>query len=113
MRFGYTQVLKTSGHAWYAYPADLSTKISTSHILFLYTAGGLKYWKRTDSERVASDSYYRREPSASVEMTSYALLAYLISDDKDIMDARPVVRWMNTQRSALGGYSSTQVSCIH
>ena len=81
--------------------------------ILTYTAGGLKYWKRTDSERVASDCYYHKEPSASVEMTSYALLAYLISDDKGIVDARPVVRWMNTQRSALGGYSSTQVSSVH
>ncbi|XP_072051680.1 LOW QUALITY PROTEIN: pregnancy zone protein-like [Amphiura filiformis] len=71
-------------------------------------AGGLMYWKRTDNEPMESDCIYCRPPSASVEMTSYALLAYLTSDDKDVADAMPIVRWMNQQRSALGGYSSTQ-----
>ena len=78
------------------------------YIFFLQDAG-LKYWKRIDDEVIPDDCHYCKPPSASVEMTSYALLAYLLSEDKNIAESMAIVSWMNKQRSALGGYSTTQV----
>ena len=51
-------------------------------------------------------------PSADVEVTAYALLSYL-QQDLDFgavyEKVMPIVKWLNTQRNALGGFSSTQV----
>ncbi|PKU29528.1 hypothetical protein llap_20168 [Limosa lapponica baueri] len=48
--------------------------------------------------------------SAEVEMTSYALLTYTLLGD--VASALPVVKWLSQQRNALGGFSSTQDTCV-
>lgn len=44
--------------------------------------------------------------SSDVEMTSYALLTYLLTHD--LNDALRIVRWLVSQSNSLGAYSSTQ-----
>nr|UVI26863.1 thioester-containing protein [Pinctada fucata] len=41
-----------------------------------------------------------------IETTAYAMLAYLKKEDTS--GARPIMRWLNDQRTELGGYRSTQ-----
>ncbi|XP_061457145.1 C3 and PZP-like alpha-2-macroglobulin domain-containing protein 8 isoform X3 [Rhineura floridana] len=48
--------------------------------------------------------------SAEVEMTAYALLTYTMLGD--VASALPVVKWLSQQRNALGGFSSTQDTCV-
>ncbi|XP_074161873.1 C3 and PZP-like alpha-2-macroglobulin domain-containing protein 8 [Sminthopsis crassicaudata] len=48
--------------------------------------------------------------SAEVEMTAYALLTYTLLGD--VASALPVVKWLSQQRNALGGFSSTQDTCV-
>nr|XP_034973051.1 C3 and PZP-like alpha-2-macroglobulin domain-containing protein 8 [Zootoca vivipara] len=48
--------------------------------------------------------------SAEVEMTAYALLTY--TSLGDVASALPVVKWLSQQRNALGGFSSTQDTCV-
>ncbi|XP_078694938.1 alpha-2-macroglobulin-like isoform X5 [Branchiostoma floridae x Branchiostoma belcheri] len=52
---------------------------------------------------------YYKSPSAEVEMTSYALLAYMATGERDaLLKGLPIVRWLTQQRNAYGGFSSTQ-----
>ncbi|XP_078666355.1 C3 and PZP-like alpha-2-macroglobulin domain-containing protein 8 isoform X2 [Branchiostoma floridae x Branchiostoma belcheri] len=48
--------------------------------------------------------------SAEVEMTAYALLTYVAMGD--VASAMPVVKWLSQQRNNLGGFSSTQDTCV-
>ncbi|RXM94927.1 C3 and PZP-like alpha-2-macroglobulin domain-containing protein 8 [Acipenser ruthenus] len=48
--------------------------------------------------------------SAEVEMTAYALLTYTLLGD--VATALPVVKWLSQKRNALGGFSSTQDTCV-
>uniref|UniRef100_A0A4W3H8F9 Alpha-macroglobulin-like TED domain-containing protein n=1 Tax=Callorhinchus milii TaxID=7868 RepID=A0A4W3H8F9_CALMI len=48
--------------------------------------------------------------SAEVEMTAYSLLTYTLLGD--VASALPVVKWLSQQRNALGGFSSTQDTCV-
>ena len=55
---------------------------------------------------------YFRAPAADIEMTSYALMTYVLLAEDDpslIGEAMPIVRWLTKQRNALGGFASTQV----
>eukprot|EP00057_Strongylocentrotus_purpuratus_P031565 XP_785018.3 PREDICTED: C3 and PZP-like alpha-2-macroglobulin domain-containing protein 8 [Strongylocentrotus purpuratus] len=48
--------------------------------------------------------------SAEVEMTAYALLTYTLLGD--IAYSLPIVKWLTQQRNSLGGFSSTQDTCV-
>jgi len=49
--------------------------------------------------------------AASVEMTSYVLLATLRGlDQSQASGVLPMVRWLSAQQNSLGGFSSTQVA---
>lgn len=52
-----------------------------------------------------SPDYFQSQP-ADIEMSSYALLTYMLLEDKE--RALPIVRWLTAQRNSLGGFSSTQ-----
>ncbi|KAK3735719.1 hypothetical protein QZH41_010156 [Actinostola sp. cb2023] len=57
---------------------------------------------------------YHRSSSSNIERTSYALMA-MIGDGTDsnaLAMARPIVRWLSKQRNALGGFASTQDTCV-
>ena len=54
---------------------------------------------------------YPQAPSANVEMTAYALLAYTSGGEADAVNkGLPIVKWLSKQRNAYGGFSSTQVN---
>ncbi|KAL7992852.1 hypothetical protein Chor_017108 [Crotalus horridus] len=57
-----------------------------------------------------SDGLSQSVISAEVEMTAYALLTYTVLGD--VASALPVVKWLSQQRNALGGFSSTQDTCV-
>ncbi|XP_032170736.1 C3 and PZP-like alpha-2-macroglobulin domain-containing protein 8 isoform X4 [Mustela erminea] len=78
---------------------------------------GVTHWSLTgsrDTDKEAflsfSDGVSRSVVSAEVEMTAYALLTYTLLGD--VATALPVVKWLSQQRNALGGFSSTQDTCV-
>ncbi|CAH3159931.1 unnamed protein product [Porites lobata] len=75
---------------------------------------GLMYWGK---EKVVppSDKFYNRAPAADIELTAYALMTYILQAKEDsslIGQAMPIVRWLTKQRNALGGFASTQDTCV-
>ncbi|OWK11628.1 hypothetical protein Celaphus_00003015, partial [Cervus elaphus hippelaphus] len=80
-------------------------------------ADGVTHWSLTGSRDVDKDAFlsfsdgvYQTVVSAEVEMTAYALLTYTLLGD--VATALPVVKWLSQQRNALGGFSSTQDTCV-
>ncbi|XP_078348546.1 C3 and PZP-like alpha-2-macroglobulin domain-containing protein 8 isoform X2 [Oculina patagonica] len=81
---------------------------------------GLVHWEKekevkpTPSEYIWWNPYYRA-PAADIEMTAYALMTYVLLAQDDVSligEAMPIVRWLTKQRNALGGFSSTQDTCV-
>ncbi|XP_033634885.1 uncharacterized protein LOC117296122 isoform X1 [Asterias rubens] len=75
--------------------------------------GGLKYWKSNRPQSV--DTYgYHGVPAQDIEMTGYALLAYIEQSEGGdaIISGNPISRWIVSQRNSLGGFSSTQDTVI-
>jgi CD109 antigen len=82
----------------------------------------LKFWERVDREdEIYKDNstvvdanftikripiYYQKMKPVSVEMTSYALMTYLIREK--ITESVPLGRWLLQQRNPEGGFLSTQ-----
>uniref|UniRef100_A0A7E4ZZW4 TEP1-F n=1 Tax=Panagrellus redivivus TaxID=6233 RepID=A0A7E4ZZW4_PANRE len=58
------------------------------------------------SNSVNDITYFYQPPPADVEMTSYALLTYMLNNATE--KGLPIVRWLSAQRNANGGFSSTQ-----
>eukprot|EP00057_Strongylocentrotus_purpuratus_P015958 XP_011670432.1 PREDICTED: alpha-2-macroglobulin [Strongylocentrotus purpuratus] len=78
---------------------------------------GQRYWSKPEtspSTVVEEDAHchaFCRADSSAVEMTSYVLLAYMNRNAPTgdvLVQTMPMVKWLNTQRNALGGFSSTQ-----
>ncbi|KAJ6643551.1 CD109 antigen [Pseudolycoriella hygida] len=66
--------------------------------------GDLKYWEKV---KLASPSDpWCQPPSVNVEITSYALLSYIKAGR--IVDGLPIMKWLLSQQSSTGGFSSTQ-----
>ncbi|XP_043910701.1 C3 and PZP-like alpha-2-macroglobulin domain-containing protein 8 [Protopterus annectens] len=81
------------------------------------TQDGFTHWSLTETNVADedifigfSDGLSQSVVSAEVEMTAYALLTYTYLGDVAI--ALPVVKWLSQQRNALGGFSSTQDTCV-
>ncbi|XP_038157657.1 C3 and PZP-like alpha-2-macroglobulin domain-containing protein 8 [Cyprinodon tularosa] len=81
------------------------------------TKDGLTHWSLTgstvtdeDTFMGFSDGFSHSVVSAEVEMTAYGLLTYTIMGD--VASALPIVKWLSQQRNALGGFSSTQDTCV-
>ncbi|XP_062501063.1 C3 and PZP-like alpha-2-macroglobulin domain-containing protein 8 [Corticium candelabrum] len=76
------------------------------------TDGKLKHWSNAEVSANSDDFFYYpyHARSAEIEMTGYALLA--ITNTGDISGALPVARWLSKQRNSLGGWSSTQDTCV-
>lgn len=81
-----------------------------------YTGTGLVHWTDNTDEfgSVVQPPpidflrpYIYEPPTTEVEMSAYALLAYLAAGDID--DAVPIVRWLISQQGSRGGWGSTQV----
>ncbi|XP_063770568.1 C3 and PZP-like alpha-2-macroglobulin domain-containing protein 8 isoform X2 [Pseudophryne corroboree] len=81
------------------------------------TQDGFTHWSLTGSLATEEDTFMgfsdglsQSVISAEVEMTAYALLTYTLLGD--VASALPVVKWLSQQRNALGGFSSTQDTCV-
>ncbi|XP_067056984.1 pregnancy zone protein-like isoform X1 [Acropora muricata] len=83
--------------------------------------GGLMHWEKVkEISNSRSNKFfwwnpYLRAPAADIEMTSYALMTYVLLAEDDpslIGEAMPIVRWLTKQRNALGGFASTQDTCV-
>ncbi|KAK3709154.1 hypothetical protein QZH41_018067 [Actinostola sp. cb2023] len=79
---------------------------------------GQMHWEKKVKPKKQNAHYwfppYHRSSSSNIEMTSYALMAMIGdgTDSKAIGDAMPIIRWISKQRNALGGFSSTQDTCV-
>ncbi|PIK59847.1 hypothetical protein BSL78_03219 [Apostichopus japonicus] len=89
---------------------------STLDSLAISTGTGLVHWTDNTDEfgSVVQPPpidflrpYIYEPPTTEVEMSAYALLAYLAAGDID--DAVPIVRWLISQQGSRGGWGSTQV----
>lgn len=81
-------------------------------IALIFVLADMVYWSRDSEpeEEPTSPWGYYRAPSAEVEMTSYALLAYTVGNQPEaVINSKPIVMWLSKQRNAQGGFSSTQV----
>ncbi|XP_053442153.1 C3 and PZP-like alpha-2-macroglobulin domain-containing protein 8 isoform X3 [Nycticebus coucang] len=81
------------------------------------THEGVTHWSPTSSQDMGKDAFLsfsdgvsKSVVSAEVEMTAYALLTYTLLGD--VAAALPIVKWLSQQRNALGGFSSTQDTCV-
>ncbi|XP_062412466.1 C3 and PZP-like alpha-2-macroglobulin domain-containing protein 8 isoform X2 [Sardina pilchardus] len=81
------------------------------------TQDGFTHWSLTGSTVTDEDTFMgfsdglsQSVVSAEVEMTAYGLLTYTLLGD--VASALPVVKWLSQQRNALGGFSSTQDTCV-
>uniref|UniRef100_A0A8C5QE18 C3 and PZP like alpha-2-macroglobulin domain containing 8 n=1 Tax=Leptobrachium leishanense TaxID=445787 RepID=A0A8C5QE18_9ANUR len=81
------------------------------------TQDGFTHWSLTGTMAAEEDTFMgfndglsQSVVSAEVEMTAYALLTYTLLGD--VASALPVVKWLSQQRNALGGFSSTQDTCV-
>ncbi|TRY62333.1 hypothetical protein DNTS_025869, partial [Danionella cerebrum] len=81
------------------------------------TQDGFTHWSLTGSTVTAEDTFMgfndglsQSVVSAEVEMTAYGLLTYALLGD--VASALPVVKWLSKQRNTLGGFSSTQDTCV-
>ncbi|XP_015775743.1 PREDICTED: C3 and PZP-like alpha-2-macroglobulin domain-containing protein 8 [Acropora digitifera] len=83
--------------------------------------GRLMHWE--NSKEISNSRFnesfwwnpYLQAPAADIEMTSYALMTYVLLAEDDpsmIGEAMPIVRWLTKQRNALGGFASTQDTCV-
>ncbi|KAI4828654.1 hypothetical protein KUCAC02_022733 [Chaenocephalus aceratus] len=82
-----------------------------------FLENGLTHWSLTGSTMTDEDTFMgfsdglsQSVVSAEVEMTAYGLLTYTLLGD--VASALPVVKWLSQQRNALGGFSSTQDTCV-
>lgn len=66
--------------------------------------GDVRYWEK------AANTWRGRPSPMNVEMTSYALQAYL--EAGMTAEAIPIMRWLITQRNARGGFHSTQDTVV-
>ncbi|XP_013402650.1 C3 and PZP-like alpha-2-macroglobulin domain-containing protein 8 [Lingula anatina] len=76
---------------------------------------GQTFWRLVGRSRLedffmALNDDNRAVSSAEIEMASYALLTYTAQGD--IATALPIVKWLSRQRNSLGGFSSTQDTCV-
>ncbi|CAG5115610.1 unnamed protein product, partial [Candidula unifasciata] len=76
--------------------------------------GSLKYWSRdTPKPKPVNTWFYYAAPSAEVEMTSYALMAYLnLYGERGIEHSHNIAMWLSQQRNPNGGFSSTQDTVV-
>lgn len=72
--------------------------------------GDFKYWHKAVPESDNKNPWYSKPNSVNVEMTSYALLAFLEAGQETA--AFPILKWLVGQRNEEGGFQSTQDTVI-
>ncbi|XP_068740975.1 alpha-2-macroglobulin-like isoform X2 [Montipora capricornis] len=82
---------------------------------------GLMHWEKVKEVSTPRENGFRwwnpynRARGADIEMTAYALMTYTLLAETDsslIGQAMPIVKWLTKQRNALGGFASTQDTCV-
>ncbi|NXP19114.1 A2ML1 protein, partial [Scytalopus superciliaris] len=76
---------------------------------------GLLYWRRKGPAVPTSEPSWAAAAPAEVEMTAYALLAYLSQphvSSADLATASQIVRWLCRQQNPYGGFASTQDTVV-
>ncbi|CAH1734421.1 unnamed protein product [Chironomus riparius] len=71
---------------------------------------GMKHWSKEIEKPKERDCWYHRPSSVNVEMSAYALQAFLEADKTN--DAVLIMKWLVTQRNANGGFQSTQDTVV-
>jgi CD109 antigen len=66
---------------------------------------GMKFWKRSDL-----GPEFKRPNSINIEMTAYALLAFLEAGRN--VESISIMKWLVTQRNENGGFQSTQDTIV-
>ncbi|NWH63127.1 OVOS protein, partial [Geococcyx californianus] len=78
--------------------------------------GGSIHWQRENKPPVEHfPAFYSRAPSAEIEMTSYALLAFLNKaklTPEDLSYISRIVHWLVKQQNPYGGFSSSQDTVV-
>jgi CD109 antigen len=70
----------------------------------------LKYWTKEIPKSDESSPWNDQPSSVNVEMTAYALQAFIEADQ--VSSAVPIMKWMVTQRNENGGFISTQDTVV-
>ena len=68
------------------------------------TSDGNVYWPSNPTTHKKQS--YSEPQSSDIELTSYALLTYLLKENGQ--DSLPIVKWLLSKSNSLGAYSSTQ-----
>lgn len=71
---------------------------------------GMKHWEKNIPESDAKNPWNSEPNSVNVEMTAYALQAF-VEAGLDA-DAVPIMKWLISQRNENGGFSSTQDTVV-
>lgn len=66
--------------------------------------GDQKYWIKI--QLVTPTDPWCQPPSVNVEITGYALLAFIAAGR--ILDGLPIMKWILAQQGSSGGFGSTQ-----
>ncbi|XP_031779562.1 CD109 antigen isoform X2 [Nasonia vitripennis] len=69
-----------------------------------------KWWSKPIPEDDKKNPWFSLSRTVDVEMTSYALLAYLRRNQ--LSDAAAIMKWLVKQRNAEGGFASTQDTVV-
>ena len=87
---------------------SLLTKLNTKSI----NKDGMKHWIKEVAEKKKEEDtpWYHKPSSVNVEMSAYALQAFLEADRDN--EAVPIMKWLVTQRNANGGFASTQDTVV-
>uniref|UniRef100_A0A336LNM3 CD109 antigen n=1 Tax=Culicoides sonorensis TaxID=179676 RepID=A0A336LNM3_CULSO len=72
--------------------------------------GDTKYWNKPIPKSDDKNPWYGKPNSVNVEMTAYALLAYLQAGQE--ASAFPILKWLVSQRNENGGFQSTQDTVV-
>ncbi|XP_068143587.1 thioester-containing protein 1 allele R1 isoform X1 [Drosophila tropicalis] len=71
---------------------------------------GRKWWNKTAPSGEQQSPWYNRTRSVNIEISAYAALVLL--ENNLVSDALPVLNWLMDQRSALGGFVSSQDTVV-
>lgn len=83
-------------------------------VMLFFSIGESIHWSQKPT-RSSNASPWSEPEAVEVELTAYALLAWLSKADltqKEIAKATGIVAWLTKQQNAYGGFSSTQVNTL-
>lgn len=72
--------------------------------------GDKKYWTKKVPESDKNNPWYNQPSSVNVEMSAYALLAYVEANRET--ESVPIMKWLVGQRNENGGFTSTQDTVV-